>query len=260
MAIPGVSLRNLSRLVHHLREYVELGPQRLHAPFCPKGLGRLLARVEAAAARKHKTDTEAGKNELLANAGQVLSPSAGRRRSGGGRQASRRRRGGVVGRAPALASPTSPMPFAVADEFGWSAEMLHYSPRKRLSLLDKYARPPWSRVAKNASALWRRAAVAIDRLEGLAHEIGRRADAADGARIGSASRFHAVEAKQIARWNVLTLLNEFDMTSNSVRAYLATIFVRFHDVLEWRGEGYVGRIARTKARLRQVTAGGGREW
>ena len=121
--------------------------------------------------------------------------------------------------------------------------------------------PPKSSLAHScfsadaAATLWRRAAVAIDRLEGLAYEISRRADAPG--RVGSVSRFHAVEAKQISRWNVLTLLNEFDMTSNSVRGLLTMLFVRFHDCVEWRGEFYQGRLGRIKAVMRRELASQG---
>ena len=133
--------------------------------------------------------------------------------------------------------------------------MLHYNPRLRLGVLTKYAKAPWCYSADAAATLWRRAAVAVDRLEGLAYEISRRADAPG--RVGSVSRFHAVEAKQISRWNVLTLLNEFDTTSSSVRGLLTMLFVRFHDCLEWRGEFYLERMGRIKAVIRRELASGG---
>jgi len=127
--------------------------------------------------------------------------------------------------------PPKPLDFQIADMFIWSTEMLKYGTKKRLELIVKYTSGEYRKVSDIAASYWKKIATNIDRLEGLAYEISKRADA-EG-RVGSLSQFHALESKVMARWNVLTLLNEFDMTYNTVSGLIVILFVRFHDIIEW---------------------------
>ena len=253
--ISGVSHESLQRLLQHLKEYLDLGPERLHVPFCPANLGRVMSKVEALAVQTGKKEQALGRNQHLVAAAAAVGAaatlsSASQKNKSYYRRKKRRpglRGGGLMQtRAP---NP-KPLPFAVADELGTSARALQYAPRIVLSIVHKYTTMPWCAIATDAATMWRRASVSTDRLEGLAFEISRRAGALG--RIGSPnSSFHAAETKQIVKWNMLTLLNEFDMACRSVRAIATIMFVRFREILRWGDDLCVDRIAKMRATMRR---------
>ena len=260
MRIPPFPHRVVHRLLKHLKEYVNMGPERLKVTFCPMELSRVLTAVQRAAIKQHKEKKRVGKSGALSKAAgaQILGGQGGPSKKGrgirglraGGRRKMAKRRTGMVLIVKEKLPVPQPLAFQVADMFVRSTELLRYSATDRLALIVKYTTSSqYRKVSEVAANYWDKAAVCIDRLEGLAYEISRRADA-EG-KVGSVSRFHAVESKVMARWNVLTLLNEFDMAYNTVSGLLAILFVRFHDVIEWVDECYADRMVKTRTLMRR---------
>ena len=62
--IPPFPYRVVHRLLKHLKEYVEMGPERLKMPFCPMELSRVLTAVFRATIKQHKELKEASKGKL----------------------------------------------------------------------------------------------------------------------------------------------------------------------------------------------------
>lgn len=264
MRISPFPYRAVHRLLKHLKDYVEMGPERLKVTFCPMELMRVLTAVVRAASKYHKKKRESTANgglskaagaELLGfrGAGGAKKKRGGPRglhsKSKGNLQKSKRR-AGIVLLVKENPLPPKPLDYTVADRFIWSTELLQYSTKDRLSLIIKYTtNTNFYIVSSIAASYWEKAAVSIDRLEGLAYEISRRAGS-EG-RVGSIGRFHVTESKVMARWDVLTLLNEFDMTYNTVAGLLAILFVRFHDVVERLKECYAERMTKMRSIMRR---------
>jgi hypothetical protein len=259
MRIPPFPYRVVHRLLKHLKEYVGMGPERLKVTFCPLELMRVLSAVVRAASKYHQKVQAAKKNGSLSKAAgaEILGGRGGNTRNGRGlggltakgRRKLTKRRTAMILVVKDKVSPPRPLDYTVADKLIWSTEMLHYPAKDRLSLIMKYTSPTFRKVSDVAATYWKEAAVNIDRLEGLAYEISCRAGSAG--KVGSVSRYHAVESKVMARWNVLTLLNEFDMTYNTVAGVLAILFVRFHDVVAWSNECYVERMTKARTIMRR---------
>lgn len=254
MRIQPFPYRVVHRLLTHLKEYIGMGVERAQVTFCPLELMRVLTAVVRAAGQHYKKvkETIAGKGGLggLSLGGDLLGGGTRGKRGRAKRGRVNRRRQGLVMVVKEKVVPPQPLTYTVADMFGWSTELLRYAAKDRLALLIKYTSPKFRPVSEVAASYWKKAAVHVDRLEGLAYEVGRRAG--EEGRVGSVGRFHALESKVMGRWNVLTLLNEFDVCYNVVVGVLAILFVRFHDVVEWEGEEcYMERMVRMRTVMRR---------
>ena len=104
-------------------------------------------------------------------------------------------------------------------------------------------------AARAAAHLWSEASEAVDRLEGLAHEIAARHSAAG--RVGTASVFHVSERRRLQRWGLDTLLSEFNTACSLVRGLCAALFVQYRDHVTFEGELYTRRLMRTRIVVRR---------
>ena len=259
MRIPPFPYRVVHKLLNHLKDYVAMGPEKLKVPFCPLELARVLTAVMRESVKRHKKIKDDSKNSILSKAAgaQILGGLGGNNRKGKGirglqargRRKLTKRRTGMVLLVKEKLPPPQPLDFNVADMFIWSLDMLKYSPKERLQLIVKYTAGEFQKVSSISATFWKQAAVSIDRLEGLAYEISKRAGA-EG-KVGTVTVFYVTDVKVMARWNVLTLLNEFDMTYNTVSGLLAILFVRYHDVVQWSSECYVDRMMKMRTVMRR---------